>query len=53
MMNAVTDEAVLHDKEIILHDDEEYEYIPHDEVAEGTRIIIEKHFEALRALANA
>lgn len=31
----------------------EQEYISHDEVVEGTRDIIEKHFEALKALGNA
>ena len=32
---------------------EEYEYITHEEVVEGTREIIEKHQAALKALANA
>ena len=32
---------------------EEYEYITHEEVVEGTRAIIEKHKAALKALANA
>lgn len=31
---------------------EEYENMPHEKVVEGTRDLIEKHMEALTALAN-
>ena len=41
--------AVLEDTEILT----EHEYISHEEVIEGTHDLIEKHFEALKALGNA
>ena len=41
--------AVLEEEENIT----EQEYISHEEVVEGTRDIIKKHFEALKALGNA
>ncbi len=47
-MNTVTDE-----KNFVTQEDEKYEYIPHEEVVEISRLLIEKHREAYEALANA
>ena len=49
-MNAVLAEEYIDAQEA---GHEEYEYMTHEEVVEGTRYIIEKHKEALKALANA
>ena len=44
--------TVLKEEEVeVIH--EEYEYIPHEEVVEITRELIEKHRKAYTALANA
>ena len=48
-MNTVLEEKEFDVKEAT---HEEYEDMPHEKVAEGTRYLIEKHIEALRELAN-
>ncbi len=48
-MNAVTEEKEFDVSEAV---HEEYENMPHEKVVEGTRSLIDKHMEALRALAN-
>ena len=48
-MNAVIEEKEFDVREAVR---EEYENMPHEKVIEGTRSLIDKHMEALRALAN-
>ena len=49
-MNAVLDEKYVDVQDM---EQEKYEYIPHEEIVEVTRYLLDKHREAFIALANA